>query len=79
MVERADGGGTDRLVLTDAGRRSIEALGAARRDSLLALLEGWDPEEHPEVVAMVRRLARELLADDDRLLADARPVQVPAT
>ena len=79
MVERADGGGTDRLVLTDAGRRSIEALGAARRDSLLALLEGWDPEEHPEVVAMVRRLARELLADDDRLLADARPVKVPAS
>ena len=38
------------------------------------LLEGWDPEAHPEVVEMIRHLAKALLADDDKLLADARPV-----
>ena len=50
----------------------IERLTAARRDSLSELLEGWDADEHPEVVAMIRELARVLMADDDRLLADAR-------
>jgi hypothetical protein len=40
------------------------------------LLEGWDPEAHPEILDMVRNLARELLADDDKLLADARAAAV---
>jgi hypothetical protein len=35
------------------------------------LLAGWDPEAHPEVLDMVRDLAKALLADDDKLLADA--------
>jgi hypothetical protein len=35
------------------------------------LLDGWAPEDHPEVIEMIRHLAHELLADDDRLLADA--------
>jgi hypothetical protein len=39
-------------------------------------LEGWDPEAHPEVLDMVRRLAKALLADDDKLLADARAAAV---
>ena len=45
---------------------------AARRAGLTELLEGWDPEDHPEIDDMVRRLAQELLADDEKLLADAR-------
>ncbi len=75
LVERdvAAGG---MLVLTDSGRSAIERLTVARRDSMTELLEGWDPETHPEVVEMVRRLAKSLLADDDRLLADARPATV---
>ena len=36
------------------------------------LLEGWNPEAHPEVVALIHQLAEALLADDDKLLADAR-------
>ena len=40
------------------------------------LLEGWDPEAHPEVVEMIRNLAKALLADDDKLLADARAAAV---
>ena len=59
------------LEVTDAGRDAIDRLTAARRDTLGDLLEGWDPGEHPEVVAMIHELARALMADDDRLLADA--------
>ena len=58
--------------MTGEGDDAIERLTAARRDSLSELLEGWDTDEHPEVVAMIRELARVLMADDDRLLADAR-------
>jgi len=61
-----------KLVLTPAGHDAIERLTVARRQSMTELLEGWDPETHPEVVAMVRDLAKALLADDDKLLADAR-------
>ena len=76
MVEGVEGPEGSRLVLTDAGHQAIEKLAVARRDSLTELLEGWDPESHPEVVDMVRSLAKALLADDDRLVADARPLAV---
>jgi EmrB/QacA subfamily drug resistance transporter len=68
-VEQPDG---RRLEITDAGDDAIDRLTTARRDSLSELLEGWDTGEHPEVVAMIRELARVLMADDNRLLADAR-------
>ena len=61
------------MVLTPDGHDAIERLTVARRESLTELLEGWDPEDHPEVVEMIRNLAHALMADDDRLLADARP------
>jgi DNA-binding MarR family transcriptional regulator len=63
-------------VITDSGREAIDKLTVARRASLTELLEGWDPETHPEVVDLVRNLAKSLLADDDKLLADARPAPV---
>ena len=40
---------------------------------LTELLEGWNPQEHPEFVEMVKQLADALLADDERLVADALP------
>jgi DNA-binding MarR family transcriptional regulator len=77
MVERAGResgvGGGPTLVLTADGHEAIEKLTIARRQSLTEVLEGWDPEDHPEVIEMVRDLARALLADDDKLLADAWP------
>jgi EmrB/QacA subfamily drug resistance transporter len=76
MVDGVDGPGGSRLVLTATGHQAIEKLAVARRQSLTELLEGWDPEAHPEVIEMVRTLAKALLADDDRLVADARPVTV---
>jgi EmrB/QacA subfamily drug resistance transporter len=65
----ADGHG---LALTDRADEAIEKLTAARRAGLTELLEGWDPAAHPELEELVRRLARELLADDEKLLADAQ-------
>ncbi len=74
MVGQVETSAGSRLVLTPDGHDAIERLTVARRESLTELLEGWDPEDHPEVVEMIRNLAHALMADDDRLLADARPV-----
>ena len=62
------------FVLTDEGHEAIDRLQAARRAGLTELLDGWDPDAHPEIGDMVRRLAHELLADDEKLLADASSV-----
>ncbi len=72
MVAPASSDGRRALVLTDAGRDAIDRLIRARTDSLAQVLEGWDPESHPEVVHLIQELARSLMADDVRLLADAR-------
>lgn len=71
MLESDGGSGTAALTLTATGRDALGRLSAARRDSLTDLLEGWDPESHPEVVGLIHNLAHALLADDTRLLADA--------
>jgi EmrB/QacA subfamily drug resistance transporter len=76
MLERSDGTERCSLSLTDSGRDAIERLTAARRASMTDLLAGWDPEAHPEIIDMVRHLATELLADDNKLLADARAASV---
>jgi len=78
MVQRHQDASGCRLEVTDRGRGAIEKLTAARREGMTELLEGWNPDEHPEIVDMVRKLAQELLADDEKLLADARPSPVPA-
>jgi hypothetical protein len=46
---------------------------------LTELLEGWNPEEHPELVEMVQHLASALMADDGRLVADAFTPAMAAT
>ncbi len=71
LVERTDDQGD--IWVTSAGDEAIDRLRQARQAGLTELLEGWDPEEHSELQELVRRLARELLADDEKLLADARP------
>jgi EmrB/QacA subfamily drug resistance transporter len=76
MLERSDQTDGCTLALTGSGRQAIERLTAARRESMTELLEGWNPEDHPEVLDMVRDLAKALLADDDKLLADARAAAV---
>jgi EmrB/QacA subfamily drug resistance transporter len=77
MIEERPRGTAVDLHLTPSGDAALEKLTEARRNGLTELLEGWDPEEHPEVIAMVKDLAHALLADDERLVADAMP-HVPA-
>jgi DNA-binding MarR family transcriptional regulator len=71
MIKRQDLPDGCNLSLTQSGENAIHRLADARRAGFNDLLEGWDPDDHPEIGQMVRRLAHELLADDDRLLADA--------
>ncbi len=71
MVEVVMKDGSQTVAITPIGEEAIEKLTIARRQSLTEVLEGWDPEDHPEVVEMIRHLAHALLADDNRLLADA--------
>jgi DNA-binding MarR family transcriptional regulator len=80
LVERVEQRSGERptLVLTPRGHEAIEKLTIARRQSLTEVLEGWDPEDHPEVIEMVRDLAKSLMADDHRLLAAAWPTPTPA-
>jgi EmrB/QacA subfamily drug resistance transporter len=73
MIEEHRRGAECDLHLTAAGTRALDRLTEARRSGLTDLLEGWNPEEHPEVIELVKQLAHSLLADDERLLADAMP------
>jgi hypothetical protein len=67
------------LHLTASGLDAVDQLTAARRSGLTELLDGWDVGAHPEIAAMVSQLAKALLADDDKMLADARPVSSTTT
>jgi DNA-binding MarR family transcriptional regulator len=74
LIARSGGnGGVDSqsLRLTIAGESAVSSLADARRAGLTEVLEGWDLDSHPEVVAMVQRLADALLADDEKMLAAA--------
>jgi EmrB/QacA subfamily drug resistance transporter len=73
MVEEVTRGQECDLALTPLGLSAIDRLTEARRNGLTELLEGWNPEEHPELIDMVKNLASSLLADDERLLHDAMP------
>jgi EmrB/QacA subfamily drug resistance transporter len=76
MIEEVTRGSQCDLVLTPPGTAAISRLADARRSGLTELLEGWNLEEHPEVIEMVKQLAGSLLADDKRLVADAQPQSV---
>jgi DNA-binding MarR family transcriptional regulator len=78
MVSEIQRGGERDLALTPTGLAAIDRLTEARRNGLTELLEGWNPKEHPEVIAMVKDLASSLLADDERMLNDAIPLQPAA-
>jgi EmrB/QacA subfamily drug resistance transporter len=64
----------DSARLTPAGHAAAERLVAARHQGLTDLLDGWSPDEHPELAQRLADLARELLADDRRLIEAAEPL-----
>jgi EmrB/QacA subfamily drug resistance transporter len=78
MVEEVTRGTECDLALTPLGHNAIDRLTEARRSGLTELLEGWNLTEHPEVIEMVKQLAAALMADDERLVADAQPRPVLA-
>ncbi|HVT42475.1 MAG TPA: MFS transporter [Acidimicrobiales bacterium] len=78
LVEERMRGDDCEFDLTKAGRDAMDRLTEARRAGLTELLEGWNPEEHPEVIEMVKDMAHNLLADDERMLADALPAGAAA-
>jgi hypothetical protein len=61
------------ITVTDAGVEAMAQLVEARRAAFEDLLEGWDPAAHPELEALVRRLATDVMADDDQFLRAVRP------
>ncbi|QXJ26761.1 MFS transporter [Actinomadura graeca] len=58
------------LAVTPSGRATAERLFAARRDGLARHLDGWSPEEHPELAELLTRLSHACLGDD----ADGREI-----
>jgi MFS family permease len=51
------------FILTEAGGALRERMVAARRRNLADLLARWQPEQHPDVIALIDRLARALSTD----------------
>jgi EmrB/QacA subfamily drug resistance transporter len=66
LVTRDDSSGL--LQITPEGEVAATALIDARRVTFEDLLEGWEPKSHPEVEALLRRLAASVMADDERML-----------
>ena len=58
-----DGGSSTDGAARSEGAAVYGRVLAARREGLSELLEGWEPEEHDEVRAMLDRLARALVAE----------------
>ncbi|MGP4026546.1 MFS transporter [Actinomadura sp. 3N407] len=59
-VRRRDG----TLAITGSGRAVAERLFTARREGLARHVEGWSPEEHPELADVLARLAEASLGDE---------------
>jgi EmrB/QacA subfamily drug resistance transporter len=51
------------IQLSPAGTAAVDALVAARRDALEEMLDGWSPEEHPEIARSLDKLASQMLTD----------------
>jgi hypothetical protein len=59
MVSAPDEGGAGHPT-TAAGEEAVGRLIEERRASLCRLLDGWSPEQYPDLAALLTRLAREL-------------------
>jgi EmrB/QacA subfamily drug resistance transporter len=59
----AETGANGELRLTAAGLAMRDRVVAARRKGLADMLARWHPEEHPDVLALIERLAQALTSD----------------
>jgi EmrB/QacA subfamily drug resistance transporter len=60
FVERGTRG---EIALTSSARDAYERLVAARQAGLRELLDGWDPDDNPELRQLVDKLGRELVSE----------------
>ncbi|MET9018693.1 MDR family MFS transporter [Actinopolymorpha sp. NPDC004070] len=72
-VTRDDG----HLEVTPSGLAAVDQLVATRRAALGRRLDGWRPEEHPELSALLQRLASTSLGDeaDREVFGPGQPVR----
>jgi DNA-binding MarR family transcriptional regulator len=61
----------DVITLTASGRADYQRLVTARCAGLRELLDGWNPDEHPELRRLIDELGRDLVSE--------LPVPAPAT
>ena len=60
IVRESEGGD---LVLTASGAAMRDRVVAARRQGLADMLARWQPEQHPEVLALIERYSQALTQD----------------
>jgi EmrB/QacA subfamily drug resistance transporter len=60
LILRTDNG----LLITDAGREVADRLRESMRGAMNQLLDGWYPEDSPELLKRIARLSGECLGDD---------------
>ncbi|MFA1543396.1 MFS transporter [Actinomadura monticuli] len=53
------------LAVTASGRLVADRLFAARREGLCRHVDGWEPDEHPELAELLTRLAEASLGDEE--------------
>ncbi len=63
MRDRGDRPPSETLQLTASGVAMRDRVVAARRKGLADMLARWQPEEHPDVVALIERMAQALTSD----------------
>ena len=56
--------------LTGTGGATYARVLEARREGLCELLEGWAPEKHDDVMALVERLAKDLVTEAPEVRAE---------
>jgi len=56
------GDGDELITLTQSGRADYERLVTARCAGLRELLDGWNPDEHPELGELIDKLGRDLVS-----------------
>ncbi len=60
----------DRPALTPAGREAASRIAEVRCGEIRRLLDGWEPDEHPAVLALIQRFGR--------IFSKAPPAPAPA-
>jgi hypothetical protein len=64
--------------ITESGRRVAALLVTAREEILNEFVEGWDPQDHPDVAALVREISARLSGEERGLVGAGRTAARPS-